>query len=255
MGVVVAPPGEEGPRLSLEGFEGPIDLLLELARAQRVDLGRISVLALVEQFVAAVGAAVGAAPLARLGDWLVAASWLLLLRSRLLLPADGAEAEAGRADAARLEGALAEAGAMRGVAAWLAARPALGRDVFARGRPEAFTAAEQGDVLDLLLACFDVYDGPPAAAPAPVRPRPPPLFALAEALERLRAALRRHPEGGELWRFLPEIEPRAPALRVRSGVAAAFLAGLELARRGDVRMEQEVAFGPVSVRAVQGLRP
>src|ERR1700757_1177715 len=121
--------------LSLEGFEGPLDLLLDLARAQKVDLAKISILALVEQFLAVIEGA-RRVRLELAADWLVMAAWLTWLKSRLLVPAaanDDPEDPTLAAEA--LAERLREMNVVRTLAAWLATRPVLGQDVFARGAP------------------------------------------------------------------------------------------------------------------------
>src|SRR5262249_18211351 len=123
--------------LHLEGFEGPLDLLLDLARAQKVDLTRISILALVEQYLAVIEGA-RRMRLELAADWLVMAAWLTWLKSRLLLP-DGAEAEEGEQAADVLATRLRDLSAIRAAAVWLSGRPQLGQDVFARGAPEDHT--------------------------------------------------------------------------------------------------------------------
>src|SRR6516225_1819035 len=119
--------------LRLEGFEGPLDLLLDLARAQKVDLAKISILALVEQYLTVIEGA-RRVRLELAADWLVMAAWLAWLKSRLLLP-EGADAEEGEQAAEVLAARLRDLSAMRSGAAWLSARPQLGQDVFARGAP------------------------------------------------------------------------------------------------------------------------
>ena len=235
----------------LEGYDGPIDLLLELARAQKVDLARLSLRDLIDQYLAAVEAHRGVASLAERSEWLIAASRLVLLKSRLLVQAEDAPAPA---DADRLLEELARAAQRqhaRALAAWLEARPQLGHDIFARGRPEApRQAGYQGDILDLLLACFDLLEPPRPPAPPP-RYTPPSLdvWTLAEALQHLQAQLSQHPAGGALQRFVPERQNgEAGGLRRRSGVASTFLAGLELAKQGRVVLQQQVNFGVLQVR-------
>ena len=124
--------------LRLEGFEGPLDLLLELARTQKVDLARISILALVDQYLEVIEGA-QAVRLELAADWLVMAAWLTWLKSRLLLPVE-AEAEAAGEDAEVLAARLAELMAIRAAAQWLGRRAVLGQDVFARGAPEDHTS-------------------------------------------------------------------------------------------------------------------
>jgi segregation and condensation protein A len=120
--------------VQLDGFAGPLDLLLDLARRQQVDLTQISVLALVDQYLAAIDRlGAGATRLTRAADWLVMAAWLTWLKSRLLLP--HAAPEAARAAGALVD-RLAQMERVRALAAWLDARPQLGRDFYPRGAPE-----------------------------------------------------------------------------------------------------------------------
>ena len=121
--------------LRLEGFDGPIDLLLDLARAQKVDLAKISILSLVDQYLAVIEGA-RRVRLELAADWLVMAAWLTWLKSRLLVPAAGDELETGEMAAEVLALRLLELYVIRTLAAWLSARPELGQDVFARGAPE-----------------------------------------------------------------------------------------------------------------------
>jgi segregation and condensation protein A len=234
----------------LDGYDGPIDLLLELARAQKVDLARLSLRALIDQYLAAVDAHREVATLAARSAWLIAASRLVLLKSRLLVQG---EDEAAPPEADRLREDLVRAAQRqhaRALAHWLEARPQLGRDIFARGQPDApRPAGSQGDVLDLLLACFDLF-APPAPPDLPPRYAPPALdvCTLAEALAQWEAQLRAHPGGGPLHLFLPAAAAEGPSrLRRRSTVASSFLAGLELARQGRVVLQQEHRFGPLHV--------
>jgi segregation and condensation protein A len=128
-------PVSEALQLHLEGFEGPLDVLLDLARRQRVDLKQISILTLVDQYLAAVSAA-GQIDLARAGDWLVMAAWLTWLKSRLLLPADVKQAQDAERAAQVLTDRLARLERVRATTIWLERQPQLGRDIFERGRPE-----------------------------------------------------------------------------------------------------------------------
>jgi len=237
--------------LHLEGYDGPIDLLLELARAQKVDLARLSLRALIDQYLAAVDAHRQLATLAERSEWLIAASRLVLLKSRLLVQA---EDEPAPADADRLLEELARAAQRqhaRALAEWLEARPQLGRDIFARGRADApQQAGSPGDILDLLLACFDLLKPHRPQVPPP-RYAPPVLdvWTLAEALQHLQTQLHRHPAGGALQHFIPEREgSEAGELRRRSGLASTFLAGLELAKQGRVVLQQQENFGALQVR-------
>src|SRR5690242_4069428 len=141
-------PGPDSLVLRLEGFEGPLDLLLDLARSQKLDLARISILALVDQYLAVIEGA-RRVRLELAADWLVMAAWLTWLKSRLLLPA-GTEAEEGEEAAGVLAARLQELEMIRTVAAWLGSRPQLGQDVFARGAPEDHTEIDRSRLaLDL----------------------------------------------------------------------------------------------------------
>lgn len=244
------------PVVQLDGYEGPIDFLLELARAQKVDLGRLSIVALVDQYVAAVEAPGARATLAERGDWLIAASWLVLLKSKLLV---NAEDEAAVPEAERLRDSLVRAEQRRqarALAGWLERRPQLGQEVFARGALEegaVVGSGQSGDLLDLLLACFDLMNVQKEAKQETDLPYAPPaldVWPLAEALGHLRTWLHDHPGGGELGDLLPRTRGSIPAspLRRRSNLASGFLAGLELTKQGETLVYQEQTFGPLQIR-------
>lgn len=242
------PDAEPGPTLLLDGFEGPLDLLLDLARRQKVDLARISILSLVEQYLALVEG-MGRVRLERAADWLVMAAWLAWLKSRLLLPPGTDEA----ADAGLAADALAERlrglHAVRAGAAWLSARPQLGRDVFARGRPERLRefdrsrlAADMPGLLRGYLAAMRR-----AGARQRYRPRRPTFWSVQDALARLEALLGGRPG----WTALEQVLPTRAAtpLQQRAALASALLAGLELARGGVADIRQDRQFGPILLRA------
>ena len=244
----------DAPELRLGAWEGPLDLLLELARAQRVDLARISIAALAEQSAAALDAALAArrVPLARLAGWVVMAAWLTALRARLLLPADARERAAAEREAAGLRRRLAEREAARRLADWLEHRLQLGREVFGRGVAEPAAAAEPAtDVTGLLRACLRLLELP--ARERVWRPPPPPLWRVPEALARIRRLLPGlPPEGAPLARFLPpEGEGGGgSALQRRAALASTLLAGLELSRDGAIAVEQDKAFGEIRLGPV-----
>ena len=239
--------GEPQLMLHLDGFDGPLDLLLDLARNQKVDLARISILSLVEQYLAIIeGAQTIRLELA--ADWLVMAAWLTWLKSRLLLPpgTEGAEEaeEAGDVLAARLEG-LAQ---VQRAAAWLMARPQLGQTVLARGAPESFVdidrsglAADAAGLLRGYLAAARRAAGQRGYVPKRL-----PLPSMAEAMARLQRMLGRTNAWTELDRFLPHV-PDDPVQR-RAAVASTLLAGLELARAGVLDLRQDEPFGAIMVR-------
>ena len=175
------------PALRLGAWEGPLDLLLELARAQRVDLAQLSIATLAEQFAAAVDAAIARrqVPLSRLAEWHIMAAWLTLLRTRLLLPE--LPDDTAQAEAAGLRQRLADRDAARRLADWLERRPQLGREVFARGEPEpAADAPPAADLTALLRACLTLLELP--ARERVYRPNPPPLWRVPDALAHMRPA-------------------------------------------------------------------
>lgn len=237
------------PDLHLDGFDGPLDLLLDLAERQRIDLGRLSIADLAEQFVAALERLAGCVKLERRADWLVMATRLVLLRSRLLFPATPEAAEEAERDAAAEHRRIEELRFIRAAAAWLSARPALGVDVFTR--PVATVPRATGYVA-LMEACLTVLrgrNGRPADAPV-YHPAIPDLWRVPDALARIRALLAAHPAGGALAGFLPGIEAAADhPLQARAAVASTLVAGLELARAGQIGLDQAEAFAPVTLRA------
>ena len=187
------------PELHLDGFDGPMDLLLELAERSRVDLGRISMLDLVEQFVATMDRLAGRVTAERHAEWLVLAAWLVLLRSRLMLPASPAEAQHVGQDAAQDEQRLVERLRMRAAVAWLEARPQLGRDTFVR--PQLGKIARTETTMALLEACLVLLRGPntrPEAAPV-YRPVLARLWRVEQAVARIRQMLAEDPAAGS-WR-------------------------------------------------------
>ncbi len=142
--------------LRLDGFEGPLDLLLELARGQKVDLARISILQLVEQYLLVLEDA-RQIRLELAADWLVMAAWLAWLKSRLLLPPEDAGAAEGEEAADILAGRLRDLEAARAASAWLSNRPQLGQEVFARGAPEDLTEVDRSRLLLGLPVLLSAY--------------------------------------------------------------------------------------------------
>ena len=241
-----APHGDQ-LHLVLAGFEGPLDLLLELARKQKVDLARISVLALVEQFLAIVEGA-RAVRLELAADWLVMAAWLAWLKSRLLLP-DGGAAEDGTEAASTLAARLDELERMQAAARWLGARPQLGQDTWARGAPESLVAEDRSRIVADLAGLMAAYlRAMRRGAPRHYLPRPAPAWSVADALARLERMLGRMPGWVTLESLLP------PSLRDGEGrrmaVAATLVAGLEMARGGAVDLHQAGPWAPIRLRSI-----
>jgi segregation and condensation protein A len=234
--------------LHLDGFDGPLDLLLDLARAQKVDLARISILALVEQYLAIVDGA-NRVRLEVAADWLVMAAWLTWLKSRLLLPDDPEAAEEGEVAAETLAARLQALATIRAAAAWLGARPQLGQDLFARGEPEVLTEIDRSPLAANVPGLIRAYLSASrrVAAGRGYQPRPAPLWSVQDALGRLGALIGRLPDWSVLERFLPERS--ANPLARRAAVASTLLAGLELARGGTLRLRQEQPFGPILLAA------
>ena len=249
----IAPP-ESAPAtelvVDLDGYEGPIDVLLTLAREQKVDLTKISILALADQYLAFIAAA-RRLRLEIAADYLVMAAWLAYLKSRLLLP------EPPRADdeptgeelAALLTHQLQRLEAMREAGIRLMARPQLGRDMFARGAPEGlpkvFKPIYEATLFDLLRAYGEQRQRKETSVLQIV---PTELYSMDDALDLLRRMLGRIPEWRNLSNFLP------PGLNTgligRSASAATFAASLELARTGKLELRQDQSFGPIYLRSI-----
>ena len=250
--------GVGAPVLTVEGFEGPLDWLVEMARAGKIDLARLSILALVEAFGAALEAGLaqrrGSSPsidLGRWGEWLVLAATLALLRSRLLLPAGSAQAAAAAREAEALRRRLLDRAAMAAAADWLESRPRLGRDTHARGRPERGRGGRRGgDIVGLLRACLVVLQVPDDDAAIGGAGSRPAFWGVAAAAARITRLLADAPAGLVLAELLPGMPTDMPqrALQCRAAVASTLLAGLELARTGNVTLEQQGAWGDVAVQ-------
>ncbi len=233
--------------LDLDGYEGPIDLLLALAREQKVDLGRISILALADQYLAFI-ARQRQLRLEIAADYLVMAAWLAYLKSRLLLPQPPDDDEPSAAElAAVLEHRLRLLEAMQTAGIRLMARPQLGHDVFLRGAPEGL-AIVPVPVYELTLYELLQAYGQSRRRAAPVLTIEPSAFqSMDDALTRLARFLGHLPDWRELTNFLPQ-EVRGELFR-RSALAATFAAALELARDGRIELRQERAFGPIYLRS------
>ncbi|MBC7986705.1 MAG: segregation/condensation protein A [Sphingomonadaceae bacterium] len=239
-------PSPETLTLELDGWEGPLDLLLSLARTQKVDLREISILALVEQYLVFIADA-RALKLEIAADYLVMAAWLAYLKSCLLLPREETEDPSAELLALRLQLRLQRLNAMREAGARLMARDRIGRDVFARGAPEGLRIVRKAlwdaELFDL-IAAYGALRARAEPAMHIVRLRP--VMTLDEALTRVERMLGERLDWTALEAFLPETPD--PAYR-RSALASSFVAMLELARTGRIEIEQEGAFAPLMVRA------
>lgn len=234
--------------VDVDGFEGPLDMLLTLARTQKVDLRRVSVLQLAEQYLAFIEKA-KALRLELAADYLVMAAWLAFLKSRLLLPPDPEdEGPSGEDLAAHLAFQLERLEAMRGAAARLMGRDRKGRDFFARGIPEDVTRIRRVEYTATLLDLMQAY--------ARIRTKDDfrpyvfdrdAVYTMEEALERMRGLLGYAGEWIDLASWLPEGWGADPVRR-RAATAAHFAASLELAKQGQLEIRQSDTFAPIHIR-------
>jgi len=234
--------------VDVEGFEGPLDLLLALARTQKVDLAKISVLALAQQYLDFISEA-RRLRLEIAADYLVMAAWLAFLKSKLLLPAEPSEEgePSGAELAALLAFRLKRLHAMREVSAQLMTRKRLGRDVFGRGLPEPLRITRQSvydaNVYDLLKA-YSQQRARTAVRSMQLKPRS--VWSLKEARDELERLLGMNldwaPLDALIAEFLVEPEMRKTAL------ASSFTATLEMTREGALEIRQAKSFAPLFVR-------
>jgi segregation and condensation protein A len=239
--------GEPAFMIDVDGYEGPLDLLLDLARRQKVDLKAISILALVDQYIGYIERA-EALRLEIAADYLVMAAWLAYLKSALLLPKEEQEEPSADELALRMQLRLQRLGAMREAAARLLARDRIGRDVFLRGMPEGLRIDRknmwQCDWYSLVSA-YAVVEARNEPVVHMVRDRM--VMTLDSAIDRVSAMLGVKLDWMELRDFLPvNADPRL----VRSALASSFVAALELARMGKAELRQEEAFGPMHLRRI-----
>ncbi|MGB0670919.1 MAG: segregation and condensation protein A [Rhodospirillales bacterium] len=250
----VAAPGETGPahnrlfHVDVAGFEGPIDLLLQLARDQKVDITRISILALADQYLAFVAEA-RRSNLELAADYLVMAAWLAYLKSRLLIP-DMSEGDepSGEEMAAALQFQLQRLEAMQKAGAALAERERLGFERFARGVTDDFTV-ETAEVVDITLyELLKAYGGLFSKAKGgSLHIEPFDIYTVEDALQRLRRLVGHVPDWKDLWDFLPP--EMGSGLVARSAVASTFAASLEMAKEGRLALRQLNTFGPIYLKS------
>ncbi len=251
---------DDGLLLDIDGYEGPIDVLLELARKQKVDLIHVSILQLVRQYMAFIERA-QALNLELAAEYLVMASWLAYLKSRLLLPREDDDEDLSAEDMAEaLQFQLLRLEAIQKAAEQLSQRPQLGQGVFARGAPEGLglRTSTRWDVqiYDILKAYGDIrqraeethYDLPVFR-----------LMSMDSAMERMTrmlGALPRSESGGvrSVWTTLESFVPEGIKDRLykRSALASSFTAGLEMAKQGRLEIRQDGLFRPVYMRSVSG---
>ena len=240
--------------LDLDGYEGPIDVLLALARQQKVDLTRISILDLAEQYLAFIVAA-RRLNLEIAADYLVMAAWLVYLKSRLLLPEEEDDEEpSGPELAEALSFQLRRLQAMQERGQQMMARPLLGRDVFARGDPQETEVVRRSVYEVSLFDLLSAYgENRRRGEDAVLEIEPSTLYSIAEAIERLSGL-----SGGTAgWQTLLEFLPpeAGGGIRLRSAIASTFVAGLELARMGRLEFRQLNPFGPIYIRGRNAPQP
>ncbi len=255
------------PHLTLDGFDGSLALLLAQARAHQIDLSTLRLPELIDQLADRLEQARATIPLGHQADWVVMASWILLLRSDLLLPMDAPALQAAERRASDLRDRLVALQEIQALGAWLDQRPQLGRDVFARGRSEAIGSVVGGsievDMIAFLWACLEQFDDP--ADVVDTRPiyRLPALdlYGIPEARDRILRLLAESGEALSLDQLLPDPNQQAAQpqtetrLRRRSAWSSTFVASLELAKQGDVALAQAENFDPIIVSVNSSVQP
>lgn len=237
--------------VDVRGYEGPMDLLLDLARKQKVDLSGISVLALAEQYLAFIET-IRQQRIEVAADYLVMAAWLAYLKSRLMVPQQSDDEEpSGEEMAALLQFRLARLEAMRDAAGRLLNRSRLGREIFARGMPEPVSitrhALWEADLYQLLRAYAAQRE---RGIPAEYSPHQRTVWGLQEAREILERLIGQSFEWVSLDTYLAQYLAR-PEERA-TAMASSFTASLELVRLGQVELRQQAAFAPLMMRRRQG---
>ncbi len=234
--------------VDVEGYEGPLDVLLSLARTQKVDLRQISVLALARQYLTFVERA-KSLRIELAADYLVMAAWLAFLKSRLLLPPDPADdGPSGDELAAHLAFQLERLQAMRDVAARLMGRDQKGRDFFVRGHTETVARVRKvrytATLLDLLQGYARIRTKDEFRPYAMEREH---VMTMEQALDRMRGLIAFSGDWADLSAFLPEGWDGSPARR-RSATASHFAAALELVKAGALELRQSEIFGAIEIR-------
>lgn len=242
--------------LDIDGYEGPLHLLLELARMQKVDLTRISIRELADQYVDFIKNAKDLR-IELAADYLVMASWLAYLKSRLILPKQDGEEQLPEAEelAAHLAFRLQRLDAMRRAAEGLFKLKMTGQSIFLRGAPEGLrsgtTPLYQAEIFDMLKAYGDIRSQ--AAIRKHKLPKPL-VLALVEARHRLERAVGSALEWRSLDELLPDGADFETPLPSRTLRASSLLAGLELAKEGKLELKQTKAFSTLYLRSTHGIR-
>lgn len=234
--------------IDIDGWEGPLDLLLALARSQKVDLRQLSILQLVDQYLTYVNEA-RELKLELAADYLVMAAWLAYLKSALLLPRDPEIEPSPEEMALRLQLRLERLSAMREAGARLVARDRLGRDVFTRGAPEGLRTVRksrwQAEIYDLISAYGQISARTrPVMHIVAVRP----VMTLEDAIQRVSELIGQRIDWSTIESFVPE---GASGLYRKSALASSFVAALELAKQGRVEIRQKSAFAPLYLKGVE----
>lgn len=243
--------------LNLDAFEGPLDVLLTLAREQKVDLRRISILALAEQYLAFI-AELRKVRIELAADYLVMAAWLAYLKSRLLIPEAEKEGEPSGADmAARLALQLQRLEAMRKAAEQLMQRDQMGLAMFLRGKPEGVRVIRKSiynaTLYELLKAYAEFRASKGTGEVLTMKMARRRIVSVEEALTRLRNMIGQIPDWATLQAFLPaELDD---PFTVRSALASTFNASLEMAKQGLIELKQVQTFGPIYIRRQAAPQP
>lgn len=242
--------GDPQLNVDVDGYEGPLDLLLELARRQKVDLAKISILALAEQYMEFVEEA-RKLRIELAADYLVMAAWLAFLKSKLLLPADESDEDelSGEEMAARLAFRLKRLEAMREAGARLANRNRLGRDFFVRGDPEPIVIDRQkkySATLYDLLSAYAAQRQRQSVSEVTIAKRE--VWSLQDARDILSRMMGEFDDWAPLDAFLLRYIPD-PKMRT-SVIASSFAASLEMVREGQLKIRQEAAFSPIYLKSI-----
>lgn len=246
-----APPRSQTFVVDLDGFEGPLDLLLALVRDHKLDLAQISILDLAQQYLDFIEEA-QKLRLEIAADYLVMAAWLAFLKSKLLLPAEeGDDEPTGEELAAQLAHRLKRLDAMRDAAAKLMNRNRLGRDFFARGMPEGITLVRESkydaNIYDLLKAYANQRQ---RAAIDTIHFEARPVWSIQDARERLESILGTSLDWAPIDALIVQFL-ESPEMR-RSALASSLGASLELTREGKTELRQDKAFAPLMIRKRAG---